>query len=128
MAKTTPWHEIKADYLNGVTPKDLAEKYGVSAKTIHEKSSKEKWVEEKATICKNLQADVQEKIKELSNLALDTLKEVIKSPESDNRDKVSAARAILDVSGLKSLKQEVNGINGVSVIVNRQAVAIESNN
>ena len=32
MAKTTPWNKIKADYLNGVTPKELAEKYGL--KTI----------------------------------------------------------------------------------------------
>ena len=128
MAKATPWNKIKADYLNGVTPKELAEKYKIPAKSIHEKASKESWVDEKASISKNLQEDVQTKIKELSNLALDTLKEVINSPESDNKDKVSAARAILDVSGLKSLKQEVNGISGVSVIVNRQAVAIESNN
>jgi uncharacterized protein YjcR len=128
MAKVTAWNKIKADYLNGVTPKELANKYKVKAKTIHEKASKEKWVAEKTSICKNVQEDVQEKIKELSNLALDTLKEVINSPESDNKDKVSAARAILDVSGLKSLKQEVSGINGVSVVVNRQAVQVESNN
>ena len=128
MAKATPWNKIKADYLNGVTPKELAEKYKIPAKSIHEKASKESWVDEKASISKNLQEDVQAKIKELSNLALDTLKEVINSPESDNKDKVSAARAILDVSGLKSLKQEVSGINGVSVVVNRQAVQIESNN
>lgn len=128
MAKATPWNKIKADYLNGVAPKELAEKYKIPAKSIHEKASKESWVDEKASISKNLQEDVQTKIKELSNLALDTLKEVINSPESDNKDKVSAARAILDVSGLKSLKQEVSGINGVSVVVNRQAVQIESNN
>jgi uncharacterized protein YjcR len=128
MAKATPWNKIKADYLNGVAPKELAEKYKIPAKSIHEKASKESWVDEKASISKNLQEDVQAKIKELSNLALDTLKEVINSPESDNKDKVSAARAILDVSGLKSLKQEVSGINGVSVVVNRQAVQIESNN
>lgn len=128
MAKVTAWNKIKADYLNGVTPKELAEKYKIPAKSIHEKASKENWVDEKASISKNLQEDVQEKIKTLTNLALDTLCKVINDPESDNKDKVSASRAILDVSGLKSLKQEVSGINGVSVVVNRQAVQVESNN
>ena len=128
MAKVTAWNKIKADYLNGVTPKELAEKYKIPAKSIHEKASKENWVEEKASISKNLQEDVQAKIKDLTNLALDTLCKVINDPESDNKDKVSASRAILDVSGLKSLKQEVSGVNGVSVIVNRQAVQVESNN
>ena len=128
MAKATAWNKIKADYLNGVTPKELAEKYKIPAKSIHEKASKENWVEEKASISKNLQEDVQEKIKTLTNLALDTLCKVINDPESDNKDKVSASKAILDVSGLKSLKQEVSGVSGVSVIVNRQAVQVESNN
>lgn len=128
MAKATAWNKIKADYLSGITPKDLATKYNVSAKSIHEKASKENWVEEKASISKNLKEDVQEKIKDLTNLALDTLCKVINDPESDNKDKVSASRAILDVSGLKSIKQDVSGISGVSVIVNRQAVQVESNN
>ncbi|MBR5012627.1 MAG: hypothetical protein IKY15_01670 [Clostridia bacterium] len=128
MAKVTAWNKIKADYLNGVTPKELAEKYKIPAKSIHEKASKENWVDEKASIGKNLKEDVQAKIKDLTNLALDTLCKVINDPESDNKDKVSASRAILDVSGLKSIKQDVSGISGVSVIVNRQAVQVESNN
>ena len=128
MAKATPWNKIKADYLNGVTPKELAGKYKITAKSIHEKASKENWVAEKASICKNLQEDVQERIKELTNLALETLCEVIKAGDSKYQDKVSASKAILDVSGLKSLKQEVSGIDGVSVVINREAVHIESNN
>lgn len=128
MARIKAWTKIKAEYLNGVTPKELAEKYNVSAKTIHEKASKEKWVGEKTRISKELQFDVKEKIKDLTDLALETLRTVINDPEADYKDKVSASRAILDVSGLKSLKQEVSGIDGVSVIVNRQAVQVESNN
>lgn len=126
--KVTPWLEIKADYLQGVTPKELAEKYKITAKTIHEKASKEGWTAEKTSICKNLQDDVQARIKELTNLALETLAEVISDPESKNMDKVSASKAILDVSGLKSLKQEVSGIEGISVVVNREAVQVESMN
>lgn len=128
MAKTTPWNKIKKEYLDGVTPKELAGKYKTTAKSIHEKASKENWVDEKASISKNLQEDVQSRIKELTNLALETLCNVINDPESDNRDKVSASKALLDVSGLKSLKQEVTGVNGMSVIINREAVHVESNN
>jgi uncharacterized protein YjcR len=128
MAKCIQWHKIKADYLNGVTPKELAEKYKITAKQIHEKASKENWVDEKASIRKNLQENVQERIKELTNLALETLCNVINDPESDNKDKVSASKAILDVSGLKSLKQDISGINPTSVIINREAVLVESNN
>lgn len=128
MAKVTAWNKIKADYLNGVTPKELAEKYKIDIDKIYNKIDNDSWAKEKAEINGNIRNDVQEKIKELSNLALDTLREVINDPESENKDKVSAARAILDVSGLKSFKQEVSGINGVSVVVNRQAVQVESNN
>lgn len=128
MKHTTPWHKIKAEYLQGVTPKELAEKYKISSKTIREKASKEGWVEVKTTICKNLQQDIQERIKGLTNVALDALCEVINDPECENKDKVSAARAILDISGLKSLKQDISGIEGVSVVINREAVQVESNN
>lgn len=128
MKQTTPWHEIKAEYLQGVTPKELAEKYKISGKTIREKASKEGWVEAKTTICNNLQQDIQERIKGLTNVALDALCEVINDPECKNTDKVSAARAILDISGLKSLKQDISGIEGVSVVINREAVQVESNN
>jgi uncharacterized protein YjcR len=128
MAKTTPWNKIKKEYLDGVAPKELAVKYKIPAKSIHEKSSKENWTEEKASISKNLQVDVQEKIKELTNLALDTLKNVINDPEAKHTDKVSASKALLDVSGLKSVKQEVSGIQGTSVVINREAVLVEPNN
>lgn len=125
---TTPWHKIKAEYLQGVTPKDLAQKYKVSGKTIREKASKEGWVAEKTMICNNVQQDVQSRIKGLTNLALDTLVEVINDNETEKNVKVSACKAILDISGLKSLKQDISGIEGVSVVINREAVQVESNN
>ena len=126
--KSTPWNKIKAEYLEGVTPKDLAAKYKITAKSIHEKASKEGWVNERASIVKNLQEDIQERIKQMTNVALEALYEVINDPYCKNTDKVSAARAILDVSGLKSIKQEVSGVEGVSVVINREAVHVESNN
>nr|DAY81742.1 MAG TPA: Protein of unknown function (DUF1804) [Caudoviricetes sp.] len=126
--KTTPWNKIKAEYLQGVTPKELAQKYHLKAKQISDKANEEKWVAEKAKISENLRIDVQERIKDLTNQALEALCNVINDPECKNADKVSAARAILDVSGLKSLKQDITGIDGVSVVINREAVQVESRN
>ena len=126
--KTTPWNKIKAEYLQGVTPKELAQKYHLKAKQISDKANEEKWVAEKAKISENLRIDVQERIKDLTNQALEALCDVINDPECKNADKVSAARAILDVSGLKSLKQDITGIDGVSVVINREAVQVESFN
>lgn len=122
------WNEIKTDYLLGVTPKELAEKYNIKIEKIYKKIENAKWANELRQIKGNIGNDIQNKIRNLTDLALEKLRDVINDPEADDRDKVSACRAILDVSGLKSLKQEVSGIDGVSVIVNRQAVQIESNN
>lgn len=128
MAKATPWNKIKADYLNGVTPKELAEKYKIGIDKLYNKIDNDSWAKAKTEINENIRNDVQERIKQLTNLALETLCEVINDPESDNKDKVSASRAILDVSGLKSLKQEVSGVSIPSVIINRESVLVESNN
>jgi uncharacterized protein YjcR len=128
MAKTTPWNKIKADYLNGVTPKELAEKHKIDINKLYKKIENDKWAVELREIKGKIGNDVQERIKELTNLALETLCEVIKAGDSKYQDKVSASKAILDVSGLKSLKQEVTGVNGMNVIINREAVHVESNN
>lgn len=128
MAKTTPWNKIKKEYLDGVTPKELAEKYQLDINKLYNKIDNDSWAKSKTEINENVRNDVQARIKELTNLALETLCNVINDPESDNRDKVSASKALLDVSGLKSLKQEVTGVNGMSVIINREAVHVESNN
>lgn len=126
--KVIEWNKIKADYFRGGTPQELAVKYGIPVNKIYNKVDNDKWAKEKTKITANVRNDVQTKIKDLTDLALDTLRTVINDPKADYKDKVSASRAILDVSGLKSLKQEVSGIDGVSVIVNRQAVQVESNN
>ena len=128
MAKTTPWNKIKKEYLDGVTPKELAVKYKIKARSISDKAYEEDWKEEKTRISENVRDDVQSRIKELTNLALDTLRNVIYDPEAKPSDKVSASKALLDVSGLKSVKQEVTGIQGTSVVINREAVLVESNN
>lgn len=109
MAKITPWTKIKVEYLQGITPKDLAKKYKLTAKQISDKANKDKWTAEKAKICENIRETIQDKIKDLSNNALEVLNEVMNDPEAKDADKVSAAKAILDVSGLKTQKQEITG-------------------
>ncbi len=117
--KTTPWVKIKAEYLQGVTPKELAVKYKIKAKAISDKANEEKWVAEKAKISENVRKDVQEKIKEYANTALEALMKIINDEESKNSDIVQASKAILDVSGLKSMKQEITGANGEPIRVKK---------
>lgn len=117
MAKITPWTKIKAEYLQGATPKELAKKYNLTAKQIRDKASRNKWSYEKSTICDETRQNIQSKIQELSNNALEVLSEVMNHPDTEDKDRVSAARAILDVSGLKSVKQEIKGFNGFNIVV-----------
>lgn len=109
MAKTTPWAKIKAEYLQGVTPKELAEKYKITAKTIHEKASHEGWVEERTSIYKNLQAQTQEQISRITKLALRRLEDVLSDENLKPGDIIQAIGKAIDVSGLKSSKQEITG-------------------
>lgn len=119
------WNKIKAEYLQGVAPKDLAKKYKVAAKTIHEKASKENWVDEKASICKNLQEKLKGRIEGLTNLALEALEAVITNPEAENKDKVAASKAILDISGLKASKKEITGKDGEPLQVKKVFITAE---
>ena len=69
-----PWGRIKADFLKGgVTYRELAEKYGLSVKTIQNRASNEGWAKEKGTfreeIGKAMRARaVRAKIEELDKL------------------------------------------------------------
>ena len=107
MTKTIPWLKLKAEYLQGVTPQMLAKKYKLTSKQIRDKANRGNWANEKATIRDKTRQNLQNKIDVLSNNALEVLSEVMNNLETENKDKVSAARAILDVSGLKSVKQEI---------------------
>lgn len=127
--KTTPWNKIKAEYLQGVTPKELAEKYKIDVKKVNDKASRDKWAKQKAEISIKTHENIQERIQSLTNLALDTLCEVINDSKTEKNTKVQAAKALLDISGLKNSKQVIEGIEGgVNVIVNREAVNVESLN
>lgn len=128
MAKTTPWTKIKKEYLEGTAPKELAEKYKLDINKIYDKIDNAKWAKELKEINGNVRNDVQDRISKLTNKALQTLEEVIDDYETEKNIKVQACKALLDISGLKSSKQEISGVGGATVIINREAVHVESNN
>lgn len=112
MAKTTPWLKIKTEYLQGATPKELAEKYNLSAKQVNNKASREKWANEKKEIRIKTHKNTQDEIMRLAHKALDTLESVLEDEEAKCSDKVSACKALLDISGWKTSKQELTGKDG----------------
>lgn len=114
--KVTAWLKIKAEYLSGVTPKELGIKYNLKPKQISDKANEERWVDEKSEISENLRVDVQNDINRQARKALGTLEEIIDDPETEKNVKVQACKAILDVSGLKRSTQEINGNVGVQKI------------
>lgn len=106
MSMTTPWNKIKAEYLQGVPPRELAIKYNISANTIHNKFSLDGTTKKAREIQSSLQDEIREKIEKASSKVIDRLFNIVESDEANNSDIVAAARAILDVSGLKSQKLE----------------------
>jgi len=116
MAKCTPWNKIKKEYLEGVTPKELALKYKIKAKSISDKATKEKWTIEKSQICANLLQNTEDRIKGLTNKAFNALEQVLDDENAEYKDKVAAAKAIIDVSGLKKDKHEVENKTPLIVV------------
>ena len=108
MCKTTPWVKIKAEYLSGVTPKELALKYGLKPRTISDKAYEEKWGEEKAIISENLRESTQERIERITSLALKRLEDVLSEGGVKTNDLVNAIGKAIDISGLKRESQNLN--------------------
>lgn len=116
MAKETPWLEIKAAFLKGVTAKELAVKYKIKARSITDKAYEEKWNDEKTRISENIRENTQDKIERITDIALRRLEDVLCSEETKTNDLVSAIGKAFDISGLKSSKQEITGKDGSALI------------
>ncbi|MBP7212430.1 hypothetical protein KBA27_06300 [bacterium] len=109
--KTIAWNSIKAEFLEGVTPKDLAIKYNVDARQIHNKAYNDGWTKEVKKIQENIREITQDKIKTLTNKALSRLEDVLSDTGASNSDIINATRVINDINGLKVSKQEVEQTN-----------------
>ena len=60
-------------------------------------------------IYENVLQNVQDRIQNITNKALTTLEEIIENDTAKDADRVAASRAVLDISGLKTQKQEISG-------------------
>lgn len=109
MAKGIAWLKIKKDYLEGISPKELSEKYKVDIEKLYKKIENDKWAAELREIKGNIGNKVQDKIDRISNKALDTCEQVMDDKQASYKDKLTAANIALSVSGLKSSKQEISG-------------------
>lgn len=106
MNKAIPWTKLTADYMSGIQPKELSKKYDVPVAVIHRKLSANGTTQKLRDIKSSLQDEIREKIEKASSKVIDKLFNIVESDEANNSDVVAAARAILDVSGLKSQKAE----------------------
>lgn len=116
MAKETPWIEIKAAFLKGVTAKELAVKYKIKARSITDKAYIEKWNEEKTIISENIRDKVEKRVEHITNLALERLEGILLDEDVKTGDLVQAIGKAIDISGLKSSKQELTGKDGSALV------------
>ena len=59
----TPWSKIRAEWLKGgITQKQLAEKYGLSVKTISNRAYKEGWKNQKGKIREKVEEQTRERV------------------------------------------------------------------
>ncbi|MDD3593031.1 MAG: hypothetical protein PHX18_00215 [Candidatus Gastranaerophilales bacterium] len=116
------WNEIYTKYLQGAAPKDLAVEYGVEAKKISAKVSYEKWKEKKIKIKDKIIDSIEKKIEKLTQSAFDELEKILNSEDAAHTNKIQAAKAIIDVSGLKKDKKELSASLSYEVYINRESV------
>jgi hypothetical protein len=122
------WQLIKKEYCTGIPPRELAKKHKLTANTISNRASREEWDKEKQKKSEEIAASFEEKIKEGTAIAIDTLLLIAENGERDS-DRVAAAKGLLDISGLKREKRELDGdlMKDVQVIINRRAVDGDGN-
>ena len=75
MSKTTPWNKIKAEYLKGSSPKELAQKYSLKPKAISNKATIEKWAGQRKQIKANVSKNIEEEINDGAKEAINLLKQ-----------------------------------------------------
>lgn len=114
--KATPWVKIKAEYLQGATPKELAEKYNLTAKQISDKANRNEWVEEKSKIQEKVRENAESQVERITNLTLKRLEDVLMLEYIKTGDLIAAIGKGIEISGLKSSKQEITGANGAPLV------------
>lgn len=114
--KPIPWLEIKAEYLKGCNPAQLSKKYDVDIEKLYNKIDNSGWNKEKKEFQGKIRNNLEEEIALITNLALSRLKDVLSDDDVRTSDLVQAIGKAIDVSGLKSSKQEITGNVGVEKV------------
>ena len=114
--KPIPWLEIKAEYLSGCKPDEVSKKYKVDIEKLYNKIDNSGWNKEKMELQGNIRNKIETDIKDGSQEAVRYLRGVVSDENQETRDRISAAKGLLDISGLKSSKQEITGKDGSALI------------
>ena len=97
-------NKIKKDYLQNTKPDALAKKYNIPINQVYNLIRNNNWTNKKKEIDQKFNEQIEEKLAaELetgTKLAVNTLIEIMMTSEK-NTEKINAARAFLDISGLK---------------------------
>ena len=114
-------NSIQKDYKSNLKPKDIGEKYGLTAKRVSEMANYYGWTKEKkennARISKKIQKKLElsydEQIAKIKTdgriIALNTLVEVMTDEEARKSDRVNAANGFLRVTGDQTQTQNITG-------------------
>ena len=118
------WGLIKKQYISGKTPRELSEMHGITAQQISNRVSKEKWIVEKSKKDEDLASKYTSHIEACLELGFNEMQAILKDNNAKDSDKVSAFKAILDVSGLKkeTLKNELSTDKNIQLIINRTPI------
>jgi len=72
-----PWAKIKKEYLEGVKPKALGAKYGLTAKQVSDKATGDGWVRKKTEILEKTEELAVASIQEVQQLAILAVKKAL---------------------------------------------------
>ena len=95
---------IKQKYLSGEKPTDIIQNYldtEITLNTIYNWIRNEKWNTQKQSIKPAIEKAVDKEISRLTGVAMDKLEYILKNSKTES-SLIAAARAILDISGLKT--------------------------
>lgn len=113
----------RAMYVAGEKPSDIAQKLGYQTTSISHWATIENWDVDRQKRAKELTKVYDEQIDSLTNLALVELQKLLSSPETKDSDKVAAIRSVIDISGLKRDKKDIDITSGgIEVVINQIAI------
>lgn len=116
MAAVYPWDKIRAEYIaGGVSVRELAEKYQISADKIKKRSAKEKWTDERRKVRTNYAQKVRDKIvQKRADAVVDDLevaKYTVKVFQEALKDLAELVHANPMAQNLRNIESLANAIN-----------------